>query len=84
MKFTAPLTGITAAVVGVILNLALCFAWHVLWPEATEAAPFAGRFEWFSLIVTIAAFLALWRYKVGIIPVIAASALAGLCYSLFL
>jgi len=82
LKFTAPLTGITAAVVGVILNLALFFAWHVLWPEGTDAAPFVGRFEWFSLLVTIAAFLALWRYKIGIIPVIAASALAGLGYSL--
>jgi chromate transporter len=41
------LTGITATVVGVVLNLAVFFAWHVLWPDATEAAPFAGRFEWF-------------------------------------
>ena len=82
VKFTAPLTGITAAVVGVVLNLALFFAWHVLWPEATEAAPFAGHFEWFSLLITIAAFVALWRYKVGIIPVIGACAAAGLAYSL--
>ena len=81
LKFTAPLTGITAAVVGVILNLALFFAWHVLWPQGTESAPFAGRFEWFSLLITLSAFAALWRYKVGIIPVIAASALAGLAYS---
>ncbi len=82
VKFTAPLTGITAAVVGVVLNLALFFAWHVLWPEATEAAPLAGRFEWFSLLITIAAFVALWRYKVGIIPVIGACAAAGLVYSI--
>jgi len=81
VKFTAPLTGITAAVVGVVLNLAVFFAWHVLWPEATEATPFAGRFEWFSLLITIAAFIALWRYKVGIISVIAACAIAGLAYS---
>ena len=84
IAFTAPLTGITAAVVGVVLNLALFFAWHVLWPQATQAKPFAGRFEWFSLLVTIAAFIALWRYKVGIIPVIGASALAGLGYSLLI
>jgi chromate transporter len=82
VKFTAPLTGITAAVVGVVLNLALFFAWHVLWPEATEAAPLTGRFEWFSLLITIAAFVALWRYKVGIIPVIGACAAAGLVYSI--
>ena len=81
VKFTAPLTGITAAVVGVILNLAVFFAWHVLWPEATEAAPFAGRFEWFSLLITVTAFAALWRYRVGIIPVIGACAVAGLAYS---
>ncbi len=84
LKFTAPLTGITAAVVGVILNLALFFAWHVLWPEAADSAPFAGRFEWFSLAITLAAFLALWRYRIGIIPVIAVSALAGLGHSLLI
>ncbi len=82
IKFTAPLTGITAAVVGVVLNLAVFFAWHVLWPEASMDAPFAGRFEWFSLLITVAAFLALWRYKVGIIPVIGACAAVGLGYSL--
>ncbi len=82
LKFTAPLTGITAAVVGVILNLALFFAWHVLWPQAAEASPFSGRFEWFSLLLTLAAFTALWRYKIAIIPVIAVSAALGLAYSL--
>jgi len=82
LKFTAPLTGITAAVVGVVLNLALFFAWHVLWPEASAADPFAGRFEWFSLLLTVAAFAALWRFKAGIIPVILACAAAGLAFSL--
>ena len=82
VKFTAPLTGITAAVVGVILNLALFFAWNVLWPEGTESEPLSGRFEWFSLLISAAAFVALWRYKVGIIPVIGCCAVAGLGYSL--
>lgn len=82
LKFTAPLTAITAAVVGVILNLVLFFAWHVLWPEANQVEPLSGRFEWFSLLVTVSAFVALWRYRLGIIPVIAASAAAGLGYSL--
>ena len=82
VKFTAPLTGITAAVVGVVINLAVFFAWHVLWPDGTDDEPFRGDFEWFSLIITIAAFLALWRFKIGIIPVIIASAVAGLAYSL--
>ena len=33
LRFTAPLSGITAAVVGVIVNLAVFFAWHVFWPD---------------------------------------------------
>jgi len=76
LKFTAPLTGITAAVVGVILNLAVFFAWHVLWP-----AGFDGGFEWFSALTGMAAFVALFRYKAGIIPVILACGLAGLAYT---
>ena len=84
LKFTAPLTGITAAVVGVILNLAVFFAWHTFWPQATEAAPFAGTFEWFPVIVALAAFVALWKYQADIIKVIGMCALLGLAYSLFI
>jgi len=82
IKFTAPLTGITAAVVGVIINLAVFFAWHVIWPHATQAAPFSGGFEWFAVLLGTAAFLALWRYKIGIIPVIVACGAAGFAYRL--
>src|SRR5882672_4579571 len=78
LKFTAPLTGITAAVVGVILNLAVFFAWHVFWPEG-----FSGRFEWFSVLVGLAAIVALWRFKSGMIPVILGCGAAGLAYRLF-
>ena len=84
IKFTSPLTGITAAVVGVILNLAVFFAWHVLWPQASTAVPFAGNFEWFSLVIGIAAFVALWRYKVDIMKVIGACGAAGLVYTLII
>ena len=77
LKFTAPLTGITAAVVGVILNLAVFFAYHVLWPR-----DFAGGFEWAAALLGAAAFVALFRFKVGIIPLIAASGSAGLIYTL--
>jgi chromate transporter len=77
-KFTAPLTAITAAVVGVIVNLAVFFAWHTFWPRATEAAPFAGPFEWLPVLVAIAAFVALWKYKVDVMKVIGACALLGL------
>jgi chromate transporter len=76
LKFTAPLTGITAAVVGVILNLAVFFAYHVLWPDG-----FGSRFEWPSAIIGVAAFIALWRYKVGVIPVIVVAGVAGLAWT---
>jgi chromate transporter len=77
LKFTAPLTAITAAVVGVILNLAAFFAYHVLWPQG-----FDGRVEWISAAIGIVAFTALFRYKVGIIPVIAACGTLGLMHTL--
>ncbi len=84
IKFTAPLTGITAAVVGVIVNLAAFFAWHTFWPEATDEAVFSGVFEWFSVLVAVASFVALWKYKVDIMKVIGACALLGLAYTLAL
>ena len=77
VKFTAPLTGITAAVVGVVLNLATFFAYHVLWPQG-----FDGSFEWVSALIGAAAFVALFRYKAGIVKVIGACAVIGLVYSL--
>lgn len=73
LRFTAPLLAITAAVVGVILNLALFFAYHVLWPQG-----FDGRFEWPSAAIGAAAFVALFRFKAGVVPVIAACAAVGL------
>jgi chromate transporter len=76
IKFTAPLTGITAAIVGVILNLAVFFAYHVLWPEG-----FGGRFEWPSAFIGLGAFIALWHYKIGIIPVILACGVLGLAWT---
>ncbi|GMR05621.1 MAG: chromate efflux transporter [Gammaproteobacteria bacterium] len=79
IKFTAPLTGITAAVVGVILNLAVFFAYHVLWPQG-----FDGNFEWFSAVIGAVAFVALFKYKAGIVSVIAICAGIGLGYSLLL
>jgi chromate transporter len=72
LRFTAPLTGITAAVVGVIANLAVFFAYHVLWPEGL-----AGPFDIAAAAIGIAAAIALFRYKVGVIPVILACAVAG-------
>jgi len=73
LRFTAPLTGITAAVVGVIANLAVFFAYHVLWPAGLE-----GKFDLASAVIGVAAAIALFRYKIGVIPVILACAAAGL------
>ncbi len=73
LGFTAPLTGITAAVVGVIVNLAVFFAYHVLWPHGL-----GGGFEWAAALIGAVAALALLRFKVGVIPVVLASGGAGL------
>ena len=73
LNFTAPLTAITAAVVGVILNLALFFAYHVLWPQG-----FAGEFAPVSALIVLLAALALFRYQQSVMRVIAASAVFGL------
>jgi chromate transporter len=78
LAFTAPLTGITAAVVGVILNLAVFFGWHVVWPQATAEAPFSGGVAWFSALVAVAAFVALWKHGQGILTVLAVCAGLGL------
>ena len=77
LGFTAPLSAITAAVVGVILNLALFFAYHVLWPQG-----FGGPFDVFSAGVTVAAAIALCRFKLGVLPLLAACAGAGLMVTL--
>jgi chromate transporter len=76
LKFTAPLTGITAAVVGVVVNLAVFFAYHALWP-----AGLSGHFEWPAALIGLAAALALFRFKVGVVPVVLVSGLCGLALS---
>ena len=81
LKFTAPLTAITAAVVGVILNLATFFAWHTFWPQATSAAPFSGPFEAVPVVIAAACFIALWKFKADIMKVIGVCAALGLVYS---
>jgi chromate transporter len=75
--FVAPLTAITAAVVGVIVNLAAFFAWHVFWPSG-----FDGPLDLPALAIFAAAGYALFRRGAGVIPVIAASGGAGLLLSL--
>jgi chromate transporter len=70
LRFTAPLAGISAAVVGVIVNLAAVFGVHVFQRD--------GGVDAAAIVVAAAAAVALFRYNAGIIRVIAAGALAGL------
>jgi chromate transporter len=65
------LTAITAAVVGVILNLAIWFAWHALRPEG-------GSFESFVAVIAIGAWVAMERFKVGVIPTLTTCAVLGI------
>lgn len=77
LGFTAPLSAVTAAVVGVIVNLALFFAWHVLWPRG-----FAGPFDAVSAAIALGAAVALFRFKLGVLPLLAGSAAIGLAVTL--
>ena len=72
--FTAPLTAITAAVVGVILNLAVFFGQRVLVPD--------GRFDWFSAVLMVVCFVGLVRWKWNLIAVIAGCGAIGLAWKL--
>jgi chromate transporter len=77
LQVSAPLNGITAAIVGVMLNLALFFAYHVLWPQG-----FGGKFDAVSLAIGVAAAIALLRFKRSVPQVIGLCALAGLALAL--
>jgi chromate transporter len=72
LKFTAPLTGITAAVVGVIVNLAVFFGWHVLWPHGMS-----GPLDLVAALMAVGAAHAMGKFKRSVIEVIAASAALG-------
>ncbi|MBI5075815.1 MAG: chromate efflux transporter [Nitrospirae bacterium] len=69
-KLSSALTAITAAVVGVVLNLGVNFSHHTLVSDA-------GRFEWYALAASIVTFIGMTKFKWGMIPVIIGSALAG-------
>jgi chromate transporter len=78
LHFTAPLTAITAAVVGVIASLALFFLVHVAYPSGM--APGWRHPDWAALVLVMLAAVALIRFKIGVVRVIAACALAGWAY----
>jgi len=74
-KLTSALSTITAAIVGVILNLAVWFALRVFFP-------IAGGIDWLAIVLCAVAFVAMLRYKLDIIPVVLASGVLGLIYAL--
>lgn len=74
-QLTAALTTVTAAVVGVILNLAVWFGVHVIFPPGADV-------DWFALIVFVVAFLGMLRWQWNIIAVILGSGLAGLAFKI--
>lgn len=79
IKFTAPLTAITAAVVGVIVNLALFFGYHVLWPNGFE-----GTLDWGSVLISLVAAIGLFYFKQSILRMIAICAALGLLLKVIL
>ena len=85
-RLAAALETVTAAVVGVIANLALTFAVHTLFEQVREVDTFGGSvpvpvwssLDGFALVVAVVSFVGLWRFRWKVLPVIGASALAGL------
>ncbi len=92
LGFSAALSGITAAVVGVILNLTFWFALHVLfakidtlhWSGIRLYVPELASLDWASLALAAAAIVAMLRFKVGMLVTIAAAAALGAAYHLAL
>ena len=78
-NLTGALTGVTAAVVGVILNLALVFGVAVIWPQGVT-----GGTDWFAAALTVAAFIALYRVKIDVVWVVLTGGLMGLVRTLLL
>ena len=75
-KLGTALSAITAAVVGVVLNLAVFFTHHTLVPDT-------GGFDWYALAAAVTAFTGMQRFKWGMIPVILGSAIAGFLWKIF-
>jgi chromate transporter len=80
-QLNAALSAVTAAVVGVILNLALWLALHTLFAQVRPFGllnlPVLSSVNWVALVIAIAALVAIFRFRIGIIPVLAGSCLAG-------
>jgi chromate transporter len=78
-NLTGALSGITAAVVGVILNLALVFGAAVIWPQG-----FAGATNWFAAGLSVVAFVALYRLKLDVLWVVLAGGALGFLHGWFI
>lgn len=86
VRLAGALATITAAVVGVILNLALSFGVHALFREVDVLRPFSApigvpvlpAIDPLAAVVALASFVGIWRLRWGVVPVVLASAAAGL------
>jgi chromate transporter len=78
-NLTAALSGVTAAVVGVILNLALVFGAAIIFPN-----DLSGNVEWFAAAMSVAAFIALYKFKADVLLVVLIGGLIGFVRTLFL
>jgi chromate transporter len=78
-RVSAALTAVTAAVVGVVMNLAVWFGTQVLFP------PLIGgwKVDWFAVSISAIAFVGMWRFKWDIIPVVLGSAVFGIVFRFF-
>ena len=85
-SLSAALSAITAAVVGVILNLAIWFGIHTIfrevrtlaWGPFSLDAPVWGSVDLWALLLSAAAIVAMFRFKLGMLPTLAATSAAGL------
>jgi chromate transporter len=88
VALTGALSAITAAVVGVILNLAIWFAIHTVFSRTIPVRGFGFAFDWpvaasvnpWALLLTISAVIAVFRFKAGLLQTLAASAAAGAAF----
>lgn len=89
-RLSMGLTAITAAVVGVVLNLALWFAINTLftivrevtWLGGPVPVPVWSSVDWFATALAAVCFVGLWRFRWNVVWVVVASAVAGLIYTL--
>ena len=76
-SLTTSLSAVTAAVVGVVLNLAVWFGLHVLFPAG-------NHLDWFAVVIAAVAFVGMIKWKWGVIPVVLGAGVLGLIYKMVL